>query len=153
MSFHDHRRDTCSVVSEKHSYTRPNIVRCASDEEVRFPGLPNGPSEEPVRRSSSGKPFSREGTCRLRSLVKLRGRMRRQFTASQVCLFGSQDRFAVECELFPPEVYNYHHAPFGVLYLWAAGHRLGRENEDCDLSVPGGTLLTQWRRRGTVRDP
>lgn len=79
--------------------------------------------------------------------------MHPRFPTSQLCLFGSQDRFALECELFPPEIYNQHPAPFGILYVWASGIRLGHENEDCDLSVPAGTLLTQWRRRGTLRDP
>lgn len=54
--------------------------------------------------------------------------------------------------LFPPEVYNDHYYPMCVLYLWAAGHRLGQDAEDCVLSVPAGTLLNQWRRRGTLRD-
>src|SRR6185369_13174007 len=76
----------------------------------------------------------------------------RQYAASQFCLFGSQDRFAVECEMFPPEVCNYSPIPIGVLYLWAGGRRLGHENESCDLSVPVETLYNNWRRRGTLRD-
>ncbi len=79
--------------------------------------------------------------------------MKRTIESSQLYSVGDPQRFGIECELFPPEVYNGHHYPVGILYLWAGGHRLGHAHMDCALHVPAGTLLNQWRRKGTLSDP